>query len=348
VENFRVVHYLNQFFAGIGGEDQADMSPAIREGCVGPGLSLDRLWQGQGKIVATVICGDNYFSTNPEATVQELLPLIEAHHPDVVIAGPAFASGRYGLSCGYLCRAVVSKLRIPCVTSMEPENPGVQEAKGLAYIISASDRVARMGRVLPKVARLAAKLACGQSPGAAQEEGYLPRGYRLNTLRTESGAVRAVNMLLAKMNKHSFMTEIPLPQYDQVTAAAPLETGGKIRLALVTESGLVPEGNPDHLESSRATKWLKYPIPGEKYVANKHYSLHGGYDVRFVNADPNRVVPLDAVATLVREGVIGEVCQHYYVTTGMAAPIARATKFGSEIAHDLLQEGVNMVIVTST
>ena len=34
----RVVHYLNQFFAGVGSEEQADLPPGRKEGAVGPGL----------------------------------------------------------------------------------------------------------------------------------------------------------------------------------------------------------------------------------------------------------------------------------------------------------------------
>ncbi|HEX9871401.1 MAG TPA: glycine/sarcosine/betaine reductase selenoprotein B family protein, partial [Candidatus Tectomicrobia bacterium] len=33
----RVVHYLNQFFAGVGGEDMANIPPRLQEGSVGSG-----------------------------------------------------------------------------------------------------------------------------------------------------------------------------------------------------------------------------------------------------------------------------------------------------------------------
>ena len=36
----KVVHYLNQFFGQVGGEDKADTGFMIREGPVGPGLAL--------------------------------------------------------------------------------------------------------------------------------------------------------------------------------------------------------------------------------------------------------------------------------------------------------------------
>ena len=39
----RVVHYLNQFFGGLGGEDKAGTPLEAREGAVGPGLLLEQL-----------------------------------------------------------------------------------------------------------------------------------------------------------------------------------------------------------------------------------------------------------------------------------------------------------------
>ena len=39
----RVVHYVNQFFGGIGAEDKADVPPSHRAGPVGPGAALAKL-----------------------------------------------------------------------------------------------------------------------------------------------------------------------------------------------------------------------------------------------------------------------------------------------------------------
>ena len=58
----RVVHYINQFFAGLSGEEKADLKPEVRSGPVGPGRLLQSLLQGKGEIVATLICGDTYFA----------------------------------------------------------------------------------------------------------------------------------------------------------------------------------------------------------------------------------------------------------------------------------------------
>ena len=42
----RVVHYVNQFFGGVGGEEQAHVPPRAVEGPLGPGLALRELLDG--------------------------------------------------------------------------------------------------------------------------------------------------------------------------------------------------------------------------------------------------------------------------------------------------------------
>ena len=53
--SLRVVHYINQFYGGIGGEEKADVKPELREGAVGPGLAINGALGDKGEIVATVI-----------------------------------------------------------------------------------------------------------------------------------------------------------------------------------------------------------------------------------------------------------------------------------------------------
>src|SRR5262245_22421336 len=59
-EPLRVAHYLNQFFAGIGGEDKADVGVSARPEPVGPGRALQAALGDAGRVVGTVIAGDNY------------------------------------------------------------------------------------------------------------------------------------------------------------------------------------------------------------------------------------------------------------------------------------------------
>src|SRR5699024_7900364 len=126
----KVVHYINQFFAGIGGEEKADYKPEVREGAVGPGMALNAGFKGEAEIVATVICGDSYFGENTEEAKKEVLDLIKGYNPDLFIAGPAFNAGRYGFACGTMAETVQNELGIPSLTGMYEENPGADMFKG--------------------------------------------------------------------------------------------------------------------------------------------------------------------------------------------------------------------------
>lgn len=122
---YKVVHYINQFFAGIGGEEKADIAPEVREGKVGPGMGLGQLLAPDAEIVATFICGDNYFATNSDKVCQEVIDCCKKYKADALIAGPAFNAGRYGTACASVCAAVQKELGIPTLTALYKENPGV-------------------------------------------------------------------------------------------------------------------------------------------------------------------------------------------------------------------------------
>ena len=74
----KAVHYINQFFANIGGEEKADYPVEVRVGeVVGPGLALKQGLEGEVEIVATIICGDSYFNENLEAAKAEILAAVK-------------------------------------------------------------------------------------------------------------------------------------------------------------------------------------------------------------------------------------------------------------------------------
>jgi len=97
--SYRVVHYINQFFANIGGEEMAHIAPEIREGFVGPGMAFNQAWKGEAEIVKTIICGDSYYAEHEKDAKAQILEWVKAEKPDMFIAGPAFNAGRYGYAC---------------------------------------------------------------------------------------------------------------------------------------------------------------------------------------------------------------------------------------------------------
>ena len=339
----KAVHYLNQFFAGMGGEEAAGSPPARLEGAVGPGKGLEQLGV---PIAVTLACGDDEFGEHEDRALAELLRWLAEERPDVLVCGPSFGSGRYGYACGLLAREAV-KLGIPTVCGMDLESPGVAAAEGAAYVVPTSSNVAGMREALPKIAALALRLGAGEELGPPDVEGYLPRGLRRNERAGATGAVRALDLLLDKL-AGTTRTEVAAT-FDHVAPPPPVESMAETKLALVTEAGCVPQGNPDGLPTIRAARWLRYPIgEAQSFAEGRYESVHGGFDVTAANRDPNRLVPLDAARALEREGRIGAIHDAFYTTTGNGTPVAVSTKFGQEIADELKEAGVEAVILSGT
>lgn len=345
----RVVHYINQFYGGIGGEEKADIKPEVREGVVGPGMALKAALGNDAEIVATVICGDSYFNENIEEASQEVLDMVKKYNPDLFIAGPAFNAGRYGVACGSICKAVKENLNIPVVTGMYVENPGVDMFKKDIYIVETANAATGMRQAIPAIAKLALKLAKNEAVGVPAEEGYIPRGVRKNVFKSERGSKRAVNMLVAKLKGEKFETEYPMPNFDRVAPNPPVLDMKKAKVALVTSGGIVPKGNPDRIESSSASKYGKYDLTGfNDLTSETHETAHGGYDPVYANQDADRVLPVDIMRELEKEGVIGELHRYFYTTTGNGTSVANAKKFASTFAQELIKDGVQAVVLTST
>lgn len=345
----RVAHYLNQFFAGIGGEEQANLAPTAQEKPVGPGIGLARLFSGEASVVGTVICGDNYFNEHAGSAVMQIIELIKKLNADVLIAGPAFGSGRYGVACAQVCKAAVETLGLPAITAMQPDNPGVSLGLPLAYVVPTGETAVSMRDALSAIAPLAVKLGRGDSPGAPVEGKYLPRGVRINRVREHTGAERALETLLSRVRGSEWRTELPLPTFDRVQPPKPISDLRKARIALVCEGGVVPKGNPDRLESRRASKWLRYSIHGvDNLTADRWESVHGGFDTSVANADPDRIVPVDALRLLETDGSIGALHDDYWTTSGAGTSLEVARHFGEEIAAELASAKIDGALMVAT
>ncbi len=348
MSKLRVVHYLNQFFGQIGGEDKADTAPLKKDGAVGPGMALNGAFKGDAEVVGTVICGDNHFAENINSALSKIIGYIKEYQPDLVVAGPAFNAGRYGTACGAVAEAVQTQLGIPAVTGMYVENPGVDIYKKSVYIISTPDSAVGMRDAVAKIAALAVKLL-NKRPVSPDEDYYIPRGIRRNFFAGKTGAERAVEMLVAKINGAPFTTELPMPAFDRVTPNPAVKDITKATVALVTSGGIVPKENPDHIESSSASKFGKYSLAGVKdLTAETHATAHGGYDPVYANEDADRVLPVDVMRDLVAEKKIGRLHEYWYATVGNGTAVASAAKYGRSIAEELKAAGVQAVILTST
>lgn len=346
----KVVHYINQFFAQIGGEEKADYPVELRVGeVVGPGMALTQNFKDEAEIIATIVCGDSYFNENLEKAKAEILEMVKEQAPDIFIAGPAFNAGRYGVACGTIAAAVQEELGIPSLTGMYVENPGADMFKNQVYMVSTKNSAAGMRDAVKKMAPLAVKLGKGEKIGSSAEEGYMPNGIRVNFFEKERGSQRAVKMLIKKLAGKPFETEFPMPDFDRVDPNLAVKDLAHAKIALVTSGGIVPKGNPDHIESSSASHYGEYDITGVTDLTEDTYeTAHGGYDPVYANEDADRVLPVDVLRDMEKEGIIGELHHLFYTTTGNGTAVASAKAFADEFSKKLVADGVDAVILTST
>lgn len=342
----RVGHYLNQFFAGIGGEEHAGHAPEVRPGPVGPGGALQALLQGRAEVVSSLLCGDNFFHEHAEEAHRAVDAWLRETRPDVVIAGPAFAAGRYGSACASVCR-LAEEAGIPAVTGLHPENPGVLVYPH-GYIVATGNSAVQMAAALRTMVGVAEK-RLASALGPAEVEGYLPRGTRRPGLRETPGAERAVRMLVDKLRGRAIRTEIPVEQYEATSPARPVPDIRRARLGLVTTGGVVPKGNPDHIKRCSETRWRSYDLAGRAALSPEEFEcVHGGFFNLPACGNPNLVLPLDVLRELEREGAYGQLVERYYATCGNDQRLADCKRNGEEIAQALREQQADAALLVAT
>src|SRR5205085_7465961 len=100
---------------------------------------------------------------------------------------------------------------------------------------------------------------------------------------------------------------------------------------------------------SGARRFAALPIGGLDALSPDAFDVyHSGFDTTFGNADPHRIVPLDVMRELEREGRIGNLHEYVYATAGIGSDVESAARTGKGIAERLKAAGVDGVILTST
>jgi glycine reductase len=232
---------------------------------------------------------------------------------------------------------------------MAVENPGVDLYRQELYIIDSGASVNAMRDVLTRMGSIAVKLARHQDIGRPDDAGYIPRGLLHDEFVERSAAERLVEMVVAKTKGKTFASEFTASAFPTVPAPAPVTDLSRARVAIVTDGGLVPKGNPDAIAPYAATNWGAYDISGLDDLKGEDYEVsHRGYDTRYVEQDPDRLVPVDVLRDLEKAGVVGKLHDCFVSTSGLANPLANSRRLGREIAQKLKDEGVDAVILTST
>ncbi len=345
----KAILYVNQFFAGIGGEDTADLEPIIKEEKIGPALALSKYLDAD--ITHTVYCGDNYMASNTEEAIETIIEMLKPLDFDIFLAGPAFQAGRYGVACGNICKAVKKEFDVPVVTSMNEENPGVEMFKKDMIITKGGKSGAKMRQDTKSMALVANAYLKGDRPGPAEEFNFFERGVRDQIWLDPpvTAARRGVEMLIKKLNGQAYQTELPIPKKDVVPIAEPIEDLTKARIAIVNTGGIVPVDNPDRIQSASATRWGRYDgSKMERLESGVFKTIHAGFDPAAADADPNVIVPWDVMKDMEKEGVYGSLHPYFYSTVGTGTTQAEASRMGIEIYEKLKEDNVDGVLLVST
>ena len=185
---------------------------------------------------------------------------------------------------------------------------------------------------------------------SAQEEGYVPTGFRREVMHERYGYERAVDMLVARLTGKPYVSEMMLTGYDTILPAPPLTNLRDAVIGLVSSGGLVPRGNRDRLVGSKAEQFFKYDISGtDSLSVDTWESVHGGFGTLILNTkDPNYAMPLSTVRHLEQEGEIKGVYSQFFTTTGNGTAVSSARRMGSEIAAELKQHHVDGVLLVAT
>ena len=344
----RVVHYLNQFFAGIGGEDAANIPPHVQQGPVGSGRPLQQTLKDEGTVVATLICGDNFLNDARDSALAAIIAMLQELKPDVLIAGPAFESGRYGLACAEVCKAA-QRIGLAALTGLHPDNPGVESGRPDIFIVPTGASPVEMQAALAAMARLAIKLGRKEPLGPAEAEGFLPRGVRFMYTREAPGYRRALDMLKAKLLARPYSTEVPILVPERVSPAPPITDLSNATIALVTTGGLVRKGNPDKQVSANATRYFRHDVSELESLSGKDWeAYHAGYFNHIVNSNPNYILPLSFMRDLERKGEIGGIYSHIYALPGVSTPVAQARRMGTDVARELQEARVDGCLLVAT
>ena len=287
------------------------------------------------------------------ARIEEMLKGIEF---DLLLAGPAFQAGRYGVACGNVCKLVSEKFGVPCITSMHVENPGVDMFKKDCYIMDGHNAAAQMRKDVPAMTKFANRLLAGEPTRGCEVEGYFPRGCRhevyLEDTYENTAAYRGVDMLIKKIQGEEYQTELIIPKKDLVPIAPAIKDLSEATIVLVTTGGIVPVDNPDRIQSASATRWGRYNVGGLDKLPNRaengYKTIHAGYDPAAADACPDVCTPIDALRAYEKEGKIKKLDDWFYTTVGTGTTESEAARMAQEMLPYFEEEGVDGVIMTST
>ena len=300
-------------------------------------------------VVTTLVCGDNYGAENIEAVTGQILEMVKASEADLFVAGPCFEAGRYGIVAGHLCAAVQEELGIPAVTAMAEENPGVDLYRQDLCIVDSGANAAAMQQVMARMCALAHKLLAGEPVGRPSDDGYFPRGILRDEMVDADQRPAPCRYGPSQRPRRRLRLRIGGDHLRARRSSSPYSRplrghhrcGYRRRPRAQGQPRPYPQLRRPHLGL------LRY-LQGGRPARREDYEVaHRGYDTRYVQQDPDRLVPVDVLREMEEAGIIGKVFDEFLSTSGLANPLANSRRLGREMAQKLKESGVDAVVLTS-
>lgn len=133
----KVLMIFDQTQAGLGGKENPNLELGGKMMPIGSASMLEpALKEVDGKVIATLYCGDGFFDSNKEAVTKKVIAMTKKINPDVVICGPAYNYKGYAKMCAVLTKALNRYTDIPAIASMSEEcDSTVAEYKDIINIV---------------------------------------------------------------------------------------------------------------------------------------------------------------------------------------------------------------------
>jgi glycine reductase len=237
---------------------------------------------------------------------------------------------------------------------MHDEAPGTELYRKHAFICKTGNNSRMMVEVLGGMTKLALRLASGEPEPSLirgevlprpEEYNYFTRNLLRNIYVEQTVAERSVSKLLAKLRGENFESEVIPEKFEKITPPPAIKDLSNCEVALISDGGLVPKGNPDGLATRSNLRWGAYDIDA---LFSAYEVRHAGYFNDHVLQQPDRLVPVDVLLELEKEGKV-KLHRTFFSTSGCTTVSQRCGEMGEEMGKQIKEEGgATAAILTST
>ena len=252
----RIVHYINQFFGGKGSEEAADLEPFTQDEAVGPGKLLEQVLGSPAQVVRSLIVGDNFAAENLDSLTERVLQDIKEVEADLFVAGPCFEAGRYGVVAGALCAAVQAGNWHSGHHRHGAGESGVDLPSGGSLYCGLRHQCECDARCADENGRPSPGSKPITNPLADQRMKAISPGVGCTMSLSSTPRLNAwLRCWWPRQPGNRSNRNLRPLQLPPVAAPPPIADLSKAKVAIVTDGGLVPKGNPDEIAPYAATNW---------------------------------------------------------------------------------------------